>query len=163
MKKEAKLRLQIEDSINVNGRVKTLFQGLKLNQPHNSSVTYLFAFMLRRLIYALAIVFLTHMPQIAILLILSLSVAILAFIWVENPWKDPLHYKLDMVNEIFLYVILLLVLSCSCLDRISSSDSEALGWMLIGLLTLFIHVNLVVMIVEAYLHCKLLLARHRYR
>ena len=68
-----------------------------------------------------------------------------------------------MVNEIFLYVILLLVLSCSCLDSIRSSDSEALGWMLIGLLTLFIHVNLVVMIVEAYLHCKLLLARHRYR
>jgi len=31
MKKEAKLRLQLEDSIIVNGRVKTLFQGLKLN------------------------------------------------------------------------------------------------------------------------------------
>ena len=62
MKKEAKLRLQIEDSINVNGRVKTLFQGLKLNQPHNSSVTYLFAFMLRRLIYAVAIVFMTRFP-----------------------------------------------------------------------------------------------------
>ena len=91
IKKEAQLRQRLEDSVQVNGRFKTLFEGLKLNQPHNSAVTYQFAFMIRRLIYAVAISFMTHMPQIATLVILSLSMAMLAFILVENPWKNPEH------------------------------------------------------------------------
>lgn len=70
--------------------------------------------MIRRLIYAVAISFMTHMPQIATLVILSLSMAMLAFILVENPWKNPEHSKLEIVNEIFIYVILLLLLSFSC-------------------------------------------------
>ena len=35
IKKEAQLRQRLEDSVQVNGRFKTLFEGLKLNQPHN--------------------------------------------------------------------------------------------------------------------------------
>jgi len=85
------LRLRIEDTVLINGRYKTLFQGLKLNQPHNSAVTYPFAFLLRRLVYAVAIVFMAQMPQIASLVILCVSVAMLAFILVENPWKDSEH------------------------------------------------------------------------
>lgn len=41
-----------------------------------------------------------------------------------------------------------------------SAESEAVGWMLISLFILFMQVNLVFMIAEAYLHCKLLYARH---
>jgi hypothetical protein len=146
----------MEYSIEVNGRYKTLFEGLKLNQPHNSAVTYLFAFMLRRLVFAVAIVFMAHMPQIASLVMLCVSVAMLAFILVENPWKDPEHQKLDIANEIFLILVLTLILTCNCLTDTKSAQSEAFGWMLIGLLTLVIYVNLVVIIAQAYQHCKLL-------
>jgi hypothetical protein len=109
------LRLRIEETVLINGRYKTLFEGLKLNQPHNSAVTYPFAFMLRRLVYAVAIVFMAHMPQIASLVMLCMTVAILAFILIENPWKDSQHQQLDIANEIFLYLVLTLILTSSCL------------------------------------------------
>lgn len=62
MKREAKLRLTIEDMTEVNSRYSTIFEGLKLNSPHNSAVVYPFAFIVRRLIFAIAIVMMSHMP-----------------------------------------------------------------------------------------------------
>jgi len=84
------------------------------------------------------------------LLILSLSVGMLAFILEEKPWKDSEHQTLEILNEIFLYLVLLLVLSFSCLNNSGSAESEIFGWILVGVLTLFIQVNLVVITAQAY-------------
>lgn len=83
MRREAKLRLSIEEMSQVNERYATMFSGMKLNQPHNSAVGLSFAFLVRRLIFAMTIVLMGHMPQMATLTALILSTCMLAFIVVE--------------------------------------------------------------------------------
>lgn len=61
-RKEARLRLQLEDLVDVNPRYETLFTGLKLNQPRNSAVVQPFTFIVRRILYAALIVFMPHLP-----------------------------------------------------------------------------------------------------
>ena len=55
---EAQLRLRLEDLVDVNERFSTLFLGLKLNTAHNSAIVEPLLFMIRRLIFAGAIIFL---------------------------------------------------------------------------------------------------------
>ena len=73
-----------------------------------------------------------------LLLVLSLSVGMLAFVLEEKPWKDSVHQKLEIMNEVFVYLILLLVLSFSCLSNTGTAESEVFGWILVGLHTLFV-------------------------
>lgn len=83
MRKEARLRLTIEEMSTVNDRFATVFTGLKLNQPHNSAVSLTFAFLVRRLIFAMAIVLMSHLPQMATLITMLLSVCMLGLLLVE--------------------------------------------------------------------------------
>lgn len=46
--------------------------------------------MLRRLLFAVAIVFMAKTPQLAVIFVMGLSVCALAFTLIEKPWKDPL-------------------------------------------------------------------------
>lgn len=78
----------------------------------------------------------------------------LAFTAVERPWKDPEHQMLEFVNESLLYFALVLVLSGQSLAS-GSASSEIFGWMLIITLTLLIHINVVVIVAQAYRHLSL--------
>ena len=89
MIKEAKLRVQLEGLVEVNQRYSTIFLGLKLNTAHNSAVTHLLSFMVRRLVYAGAIVYMSHIPQISIILLMAMSVYMITFTVSEKQWKDP--------------------------------------------------------------------------
>ena len=64
--------------------------------------------------------------------------------------------KLAVANELFLYIIILLVLGCECLTTTSSSENEILGWLIIAVITLTIHINLITVLTEAWSHIKLL-------
>ena len=55
-RKDAKRRLDLEDKVIVNPRYSTVYEGLKLNTPHNSAVTQIYSFLLQRIIYASVIV-----------------------------------------------------------------------------------------------------------
>lgn len=88
MTSEAKLRLSIEDSVQVSTRYATLFSGLKLNTAHNSAVLEPLVFLIRRFLYAMVIVLLGHKPQVALMLLIALSVLVLAFTIAEKPWKE---------------------------------------------------------------------------
>lgn len=78
IRREARLRLRLEDQVSVNGRYETIFEGLKLNTAHNSALTEPIAFMIRRTIYAALIVFMPHMPQVATMALLVVCLAIFA-------------------------------------------------------------------------------------
>lgn len=161
IRKEIQLRLKLEDLVEVSQRYETIFNGLKLNTAHSSAVTQPLAFMIRRLVYAALIVFMPHLPQVATIALLSICMFMLAFSLSEKQWKQPEIQKLAIANEVFLYVLLVLVLGSSCLTTIDSFESSILGWAMIGVVTLAIHVNLAVIMVNAWSHCKLLYVRHQ--
>ena len=71
-------------------RYKTLFYGLRLNHPHHVAVVYPLMDTLRRLFYALAIVFFVTVPLFGIHVLLIGTMATLWFAVTEWPWKDPL-------------------------------------------------------------------------
>lgn len=116
--------------------------------------------MIRRIIYAALIVFMPHLPQVATMALLGLCILMLAFSLQEKPWKDPEVQKLAVANEIFLYVLLVLVLGCSCLTTANKMESNILGWTIIAVVTLTIHVNLVFNMSTAWNHCMLLRTRY---
>ena len=88
IRQEAQLRLRLEDLVNINQRFSTLFLGLKLNTMHNSAVLQPLMFLIRRIVFAAAIIFLQHSPQLAIVMLLAMSLAVLVFTVVETPWKE---------------------------------------------------------------------------
>ncbi len=50
------------------------------------------------------------------------------------------------MNEVLLQIILVLALGSSVITKVGSRESEILGYILIGVITLAIYANLVVMI-----------------
>ena len=110
--------------------------------------------MIRRLIYAALIVFIPHLSQIATMILLVTCLAILAFTLTEKPWSTPEMNKLALANETLLYVLIILILASPSLT--TDTGREALGWVIIAVVTLAIHTNLAVMLAQAWNHCKLL-------
>ena len=65
--------------------------------------------------------------------------------------------QLAVINELSIYVVLLLVLACESLPMVCSEYiDEILGWVIITLIWLIIHINLVTIMAEAWHHTKLL-------
>lgn len=71
-------------------RYKTLFYGLRLNHPRNVALVFPVLDTLRRLIYALSIVFLADVPLAGIWILLGTTLVMLIFALTELPWKQPL-------------------------------------------------------------------------
>ena len=162
MRSEAKLRLRLEDHVQVNPSYKTLFDGLKLNTEHNSAIVEPLAFLIRRIMYAVVIVFMPHLPQVAVSTLLVMCLMGLAFSLTEKPWKDPEAQKLAIANEMFLYLVLVIVLSCSSISG-PGNGKDILGWLLIILVTIAVHFNLIAIGAKAAEHTKLLYRRHQNR
>ena len=157
IREEAQLRLEIEGFVKVNCRYSTLYEGLKLNTARNSAISQPLAFMLRRFIYAVVIVFMQSAPQVGILVMIAVSTLMLNFTIFEQPWKQQGMNQLAVINELSIYVVLLLVLACESLPMMSSEYVEEIfGWVIITLIWLIIHINLVTIMAEAWHHIKLL-------
>ena len=110
IQRDARLKLRLEDLIVNNPRFATLFSGLKLNAEHNSAVIEPLLFLTRRLVYAIAIVYMQHSPQVMTAIMMSMSLIVLVFTVYERPWKEAEMNFLAVVNEAFLYSLLVLVL-----------------------------------------------------
>ena len=162
VRKEALRRLRLEDKVKLNARYKTVFEGLKLNTEHNSAVTQVLLFMIQRIVYASAIVLLSHAPQMATITMIEVSVCILAFVMHEKPWQDSDVNKLAIVNEAFLYAVLVLTMvSSMTFSTADSGRNELEGAVVLLAVTLFIHLNLVALLAKAWNFSKLLYARHQ--
>ena len=55
-RKEAKLRVKVAERIEVSERYRTLFFGLKLNHERNAALVHPLMFLIRRMTYAMIIV-----------------------------------------------------------------------------------------------------------
>ena len=91
------------------------------------------------------------------------SVCMLIFTVAERPWKDPEVNTLAIANELFFYTLLVLALACSCIHQTDSLVSERMGFMMLLVFTLAIHVNLVALLAQAFYFTKLHYLRYKTR
>ena len=86
------------------------------------------------------------------------SMGIIVFTVTEKPWKEAEMNYLAIANEVFLYMLLVLLLGGK--NHEGSMNEDVLGWLIIAIVTICIQVNLVFMLAKAYHHAKLLFIRH---
>ena len=83
-KREAHLRVKFADRMKVPQQYETLFFGLKRNHERNVAVTHPLMFMLRRIIYALVIVFMDEVMYYGVFIVMMSCLAMLAFACTEK-------------------------------------------------------------------------------
>ena len=161
---EGKARVRLVDSVKVNSSYKTLFYGLKMNHPHNVALIHPVAFVLRRILFALVILFMTSQTQVFFgAFLLQLTCLFMGIMIVmEMQWQDGLINVQHFVNEVFLYLFCVsMMLFTGVLEQ--SRQSVALGWLLIGLCCIMIIYNLAVILVDTLSFLHLLYKRYYSR
>ena len=68
---------------------------------------------------------------------------------------------LAVANESFFLLILVLVIGCTATAPAHGLSKDILGWAIIVAVTLFIHVNVIVMLAKSYQHACLLAIRRK--
>lgn len=168
LRQEGQLRVRLERLITIGKGYKTLFEGLKLNTERNSAITTPILFLSQRIVYALVVVLLSTLTsEVACIILIIVSMTVLIFTVVERPWKHDRENKLAIFNEFGFYTLLLFLFALSCQRSVDKVANEAFGWASICLVMALVHVNLTLMLGEAWQHAKLVYIRlktlKRYR
>ena len=139
-------------------RYKTLFYGLKLNHPRNVALVHPLMFTMRRVIYALVIVFLADTPLIGVWLVMLSTMIMLSFAVTEHPWKDAVINTQHTFNEVVTYFVCVYLLLFN--GFIPAETRLTLGYSLIALITVFLVYNGVIMTRKIYRLMKLLMIKY---
>ena len=107
LQSEAKLLVAAAGEVKRNPKYKTLTYGLKKNHPRNVAVLYPILYLLRRVLYTIAILFITQIPFIGVVILMFTCVTMLALLASEAQWKDPRINNLHVINEVAFYLVLL--------------------------------------------------------
>ena len=89
-KREAHIRVKFADRMQTPQQYRTLFYGLKHNHERNVAIIHPLMFLLRRIIYALVIVFLDEVMYYGVFIVMLSCLAMLAFACTEWQWKEPI-------------------------------------------------------------------------
>ena len=90
LQSEAHLRVKVADRVKANQSYQTLFYGLKPNQERSSAIIHPLMFLLRRVVYALVIVFLVEAYLWGVFVVMFSCLCMLAFALTEFQWKDKI-------------------------------------------------------------------------
>ena len=71
------------DLVEMPNRYKTLYLGLHVNHPRNVAIVQPLMFALRRVIYALSIVFLPKAPLLGVWIMLGVTLIMLIYVFLE--------------------------------------------------------------------------------
>ena len=86
--------MRLEEAVRPPVNYKTLFYGLKRNHPHNVAVIHPLAYVIRRILYSIVIVFMAKEETSAalwgVLLLAFTCVLMAALVAVESEWEDSL-------------------------------------------------------------------------
>lgn len=149
---EARVRVHLESTTPVKKRYSALFNGLRKNHPNNAAVIHPLTFMLRRIVYAAIAIFMLQLPIIGTYILCLICIAVLAYTFIEQQWEDSLIAAQHIVNEIALYLILLVVLTCNI--PLVPAASNLLSWSIIfGVLATLVF-NMVIIATSAIRHFK---------
>ena len=78
--------MKVAERMTTPQHYRTLFFGLKRNHERNVAVVHPLMFLLRRIIYALIIVFMDEIMINAVLLVMFSSLIMLAYALTEHQW-----------------------------------------------------------------------------
>ena len=90
IKEKVRINLDIEKTVNVPLRYKTLYNGLKLNHERNVAVVHPLAYLSRRLLLAIIVVFMGSVRHTGLFLFIGCTLAMLAYVCIEHQWTDSL-------------------------------------------------------------------------
>lgn len=100
-------------------------------------------FLIRRLVYALSIVFLAGNPFFGVWILMHGTLLMLAFAVTEMPWRDPLINRQHQFNELTTYLICIVLLLFN--NFVPTFTREVLGYCMIGIISVFLVYNAVIM------------------
>ena len=107
-------------------------------------------FLLRRVAYAAIIIFMFNRPFFGTMLLIAVSMFALSWVLSESQWEHGLINQQHIVNEIVLYVCLILLVLCS--DMVYTQDArDVIGWTFIALICFMVLYNGLII---AYFSCK---------
>ena len=117
----------------------------------------MFAF--RRIFYALAIVLLGSYPLFGVWILLAGTVAMIALAVTEHPWEHPIINHQHIFNEFVTYFLCIFLLLFN--GFVGPRMRLNLGYVLIGLISIFLVYNGVIMLMKITRLCQLLLRKWR--
>lgn len=141
-------------------RYKTLFYGLRLNHPRNVALVFPVLDTMRRLIYALSIVFLADVPLVGVWILLGGTLGMLVFAMTELPWKQPIINQQYIFNEVMTYIICVILLISN--GYIPAEMRFSLGYLIIGVISVFLVYNGIFMLRKVTRLLRLLFRKWRY-
>ena len=147
------------DLIKKSLRTKTLHYGLLLNHPRNVAVVFPLLDSLRRVIYALSIVFLAQQPLLGIIILQLGTIVMIAYGLIEQPWKDPMINQQYTLNEVFTYVVCLFLMIFN--GYIPTETRFTIGYVLIGVTSVYLVYNGIILMRKVTRLFKLLLRKWR--
>ena len=146
-KREAHLRVKFAERMKAPQQYKTLFFGLKHNHERNVAVIHPLMFLMRRIIYALVIVFMDDVMYYGVFIVMMSCLAMLAFALTEKQWNEPIINYQHIFNECTIYIICLLLLCFS--NFVTPPVRWFIGWILIGICFIYVIYNTIVIIYYA--------------
>lgn len=157
LQQEAHLRVEVENRVKLSQKYATLHFGLKLNHERNVAVVHPLMFLLRRIIYAITIIFLAQETVFGVLVVMASCLIMLAYALTEWQWKEPLINCQHIGDEITIYIICLMLLLFS--GFVESAMRNIVGWALIGLCVAYVVFNTIVSVCYSLRLLKLLVKR----
>ena len=118
-------------------------------------------FTLRRLVYALAIVFLASHSLFGVWVVLFGTLVMLVYALTEAPWRDPLISNQHLFNEVVTYLVCIFLLVFN--NYVSAATRNYLGYTLICIISIFLVYNGVIMMRRVCRLGLLLLEKWRIR
>lgn len=137
----------LEDLVEPKPFIKTLYRGLRLGHEDNVAIVHPFVFMLRRILFAAAIVFMANHGVIAAVVLQVVCVGVGSFVAVYRPWRDPLINLQHLANEVLLYIVLSLEATMSV--TASYEMVQTIGHILIGAIAVTFLLNISVCVYVA--------------
>jgi hypothetical protein len=127
------------------------------------AVVHPLAFVLRRVLYSIVIVFMVGDKVFfgALLLLLN-CLFMLCFVASEAQWEDSLINRQHFFNEAVLYLVFAAMMCFSGLLT-TLEESTALGWLIILLISALVLFNITVILLDLCRYIKLLLTRYRLK
>ena len=78
--------MNLSSKSKISPRFSALFTGLKHNTEHNVAITYPLIYLARRIISSMVLVLLFYQAYLAVMAHLVITMIVLAFILIEQPW-----------------------------------------------------------------------------
>ena len=130
-----------------------MFQDIKLNLP---SLLYYVLFLLRRMLLVFTLIFLDNWGNFQIGINIVCSAGMLAYTVMVQPYEDPVVNAQEFVNEFFIWVTayFLLFFTNWVPDDLKLTGTQMnyknfMGLVMLGVLGLFVAINLSIMIGSA--------------